>query len=125
MFATGKATIRLLPRPFKASLFLVGHPGELFPAIAAVLRAPGVSFVLHGKTSLVGTRVATLLDRIPDVPHDRFDIDIFGGKNGVLVPKRSFCEQGAGAVEGNFSAYNGKRSSAWPKVKVSGCKRGR
>lgn len=58
---------------------------KTLPKLVIPLEGDGVAITLTGTSQVVGERLVTVFDHIPDAPVSRFALTIKGGRHGILV----------------------------------------
>jgi hypothetical protein len=123
IIGSAKAITPILDQPLEGPIFLRSSEREL-PDIAAALRGNEISVVAVAHTdSGKGGGLRSTFEVIPDAPISSVDIDLFGGKRGLIESSRNLCTYEPKAkVE--FNGQNGKRAD-FPKlaIKATGCKK--
>jgi hypothetical protein len=123
-----KAVTPLLSEPLEGPIYLRSNPERELPDIAAALHAQEINVVAVGHTeSAKGGGLRNTFEVIPDAPITSVDIDLFGGKRGLLenAPKGSadtICGTGLKAAV-KLRGHNGKRDDFKDPIHASGCKR--
>jgi hypothetical protein len=88
------ATTPLLDQPLSGPIYFVkniridrksGRQIKTLPTLVIPLRGQGVTLVLRATTAVVGERLVTTFDRIPDAAVSNFKLNINGGRKGILV----------------------------------------
>jgi hypothetical protein len=123
VLGTAKATSPLLDKPLEGPVIFRSNGGErLLPDIVADLHGE-VDIVLIGAVISKKSRLTTTFANVPDAPVTRFDLNLYGGKRGLLVNNRDICKsaQKAGVV---FTGQNNRLRESQIKVKTS-CKKGK
>jgi hypothetical protein len=97
ILGTAKVQTPLLNRPLAGNVYFRSNGGDrLLPDIVIDLRGE-VHFVLVGFVDSVvdkkadTSRIRTTFKSTPDAPFTRADIDLFGGKRGLLVNSTNLC----------------------------------
>ena len=84
----------------------------------------GVRLTLTGTSDVVDERLVTTFDEIPDAPVSSFELNINGGKGGILVvsgDKADICKATQIADQG-IGGQNGKTSLADISIQTPACK---
>lgn len=88
-----RATTPLLDRPLTGNVYFVknvrvdprtGRQIRTLPMIVAALRGE-IAINLKGTSSVRGGRLVSTFAGVPDAPISRFDLDIAGGRRGILL----------------------------------------
>ncbi len=69
-------------------------------------------------------RVRATFDVLPDVPVSSFELQMQGGKKGLIVNSRDLCKT-KNRAEVRLTGQNGKRAESRPLVKPSSCRKAR
>jgi hypothetical protein len=75
---------------------------------------------LVGFIDTKGKRIRTTFANVPDAPVSKFNLNLFGGKRGLLVNNRNICKQKQRAKL-SLTGQNGRRQITNPVIKTS-CK---
>jgi hypothetical protein len=70
---------------------------------------PQVKIDLHASSEVKDDRLVTTFDNLPDVPISSFDLNINGGKNGILVVSNTDTCATAQYADNVFTGQNAKR----------------
>ena len=84
----------------------------------------GVRLTLTGTSAVVNDQLVTTFDEIPDAPVSSFELNINGGKGGILVvsgDKADICKSTQIADQG-IAGQNGKTSLAGVFIQTPACK---
>jgi hypothetical protein len=115
-----KAFTPLLDKPLEGPVYFRSNGGERpLPDIVADLHGQ-FHIVVVGFVDSKGARVRTTFAKVPDAPVRKFQLNLFGGKRGLLVNSRNLC---ARKLRANLrlTGQNGKARSFKPVVGVT-CK---
>jgi hypothetical protein len=118
--AIGTASTKtpLLDEPLRGPVYAVSGSGGL----------PRLAFLLNGQVRVVpradtdtvkGARLRTTVPVVPDVPVGKFNMKVFGGKQGYLVNTRSLCGKKRPKVRVRYTAQNGKVHNQLVSIKPS------
>jgi hypothetical protein len=117
-----RAVSPLLERPLVGNVYFVknvrrdprtGRAIRTLPMIVAALRGE-IAINLKGASSVRGGRLVSTFQSVPDAPVSRFNLNITGGRNGILLVTRTrrgeidICRGRQTAVSG-MTGHNGKR----------------
>jgi hypothetical protein len=126
VIGSARALTPILDQPLSGPIYLRSNPERDLPDIAASLQGSEISVVAVGHTdSAPGGGLRNTFEVIPDAPISSVDIDLFGGKRGLIESSRSLCSYKPRAkVE--FKGHNGKVQN-YPKLKMkaTGCRKGK
>jgi hypothetical protein len=110
----------ILPYELSGNVYLRSSSNKL-PDLIADLRGPAyqpIRFDLSGRTDSVKGALRNSFDFVPDAPFTQARLELFGGKRGLVVNSRDLCKH-AYRAKVVFSAHNGRRYEAKPKVRNS------
>jgi len=115
-----KAWSPLLDEPLQGNVYFRSNGGEReLPDLVADLRGQ-FRIVLVGFIDTKGRRIRTTFANIPDAPVSRFQLNLAGGKRGLLVNNRDIC-RGKQRAKLALTAQNGRKHVTRPVIKTS-CK---
>jgi hypothetical protein len=123
-----KALTPLLSEPLEGPIYLRSNPERELPDIAASLHGQEINIVAVGHTdSAPGGGLRNTFEVVPDAPITSVDIDLLGGKRGLLenAPSgnaTSICQTKNYATL-KLKGHNGKLSDHRAPLKASGCKK--
>jgi hypothetical protein len=113
ILGTAKATTPLLDKPLEGPVYFRSNGGEReLPDLVVVLRGQ-IEIRLVGFIDSVGRkhaevrRVRTRFLTLPDAPVSRFELNLAGGKKGLLENSRNLCK-GKHAATLKLAGHNGK-----------------
>jgi hypothetical protein len=130
-----RAVSPLLNRPLSGNVYFVknvrtdpdtGAQIRTLPMIVAALRGE-IAINLRGESDVKGPRLVNTFDQVPDAPVSQFNLNIAGGKRGILVVTENrrgrinLCAR-AQIAEADIDAHNGKRHDRNVKLKTA-CKK--
>ena len=92
------------------------------PDIVAYLKGQ-FRVTLVGKVDLVKGRLRTTFANVPDAPVSKFTMNLYGGKQGLLVNSENLCK-GKQRAKASFIGQNGRRYDTRPVVATS-CGKGK
>ena len=118
--AIGTASTKtpLLDEPLGGPVYAVSGSGGL----------PRLAFLLNGQVRVVpradtdtvkGGGIRTTVPVVPDVPVGKFNMKVFGGKQGYLVNTRSLCGKKRPKVRVRYTGQNGKVHTQLVSIKTS------
>ena len=120
-----KAVTPILSEPLEGPIYLKSNPERELPDIAAALHGQEISVVAVGHTdSAKSGGLRNTFEVIPDAPISSVDIDLFGGKKGLIESSRNLCSYKPNATV-EFHGHNGKRYEPTIPLKSDGCKHGK
>jgi hypothetical protein len=126
-----KAITPLLEEPIEGNVYLRSNGGERkLPDLVAALHSKDidinlVGFIssLHKKGSEV-SQIRNTFAAVPDAPVERFTLELFGGKKGLLVNSTNICKGTHRAIS-EFTGQNGKLYDTEPAVQAQCGKKGK
>jgi hypothetical protein len=117
----------VLNRPLEGPVYFVKnvrvHPrtGRLIrtlPTLLIPLRGE-VAIDLRATTDVIGNKLVSTFPTVPDAPVSRFQLNLKGGKRGILVAVRNICRRPRGQIaDMEFDAQNGKRADRGVRMKT-------
>jgi hypothetical protein len=116
-----KVITPVLPFVLQGPVYVVQEVGSVLPKLYVVLRGRGLQVVLRARNAFQGIRTVNTFDGLPDVPQSYFELDVHGGKNGILNAFNDLCKASPRPFDVNFTGQNGKTVKAQPKLEVNGC----
>jgi hypothetical protein len=123
----GHATAKtpLLDEPLKGSVWFRSNGGAReLPDVVVDLRGP-FRVILVGFVDSVGkkgsevARIRTRFQNVPDAPVSRFELNLFGGKRGLLVNSKNLCKTDRRAQVA-LTAQNGRVQKTNQRI-ATGC----
>ncbi|HET7121676.1 MAG TPA: hypothetical protein VFI17_10590 [Solirubrobacterales bacterium] len=105
VYGFARAKSPLLDGELSGPVYMVSSDHEL-PDLLADLQGQ-VNIRLRGVISSTKGRMKTVFATVPDVPVSRFELNMKGGKKGLLVNSRNLCLK-KNLASLNFKAQNGK-----------------
>jgi hypothetical protein len=120
-----KAWTPLLEQPLEGNVYFRSNGGEReLPDLVADLRGQ-FRIILVGFIDTKGKRIRTTFANVPDAPVSRFQLNLFGGKRGLLVNNRNICKgKKKLRTKLRLTGQNGKIRFTEPVLKTS-CKKGK
>jgi hypothetical protein len=101
-----------------------GATVRTLPMLVIPLRGDGVKLNIRGTTAVSpSSKLVTTFAGIPDAPVSRFDLQIAGGKRGILVATRGVCGRSRATGVG-MAAHSGKQVGKRLRL-AAACKRKR
>jgi hypothetical protein len=92
ILGTAKATSPLLDQPLEGKVYFRSNGGDReLPDIVADLKGQ-FRIILVGFIDTKGKRIRTTFANVPDAPVSKFQLNLFGGKRGLLVNNRNICK---------------------------------
>jgi hypothetical protein len=131
IYGHAKAITPLLEEPVEGNVYLRSNGGERkLPDLVAALHSKDidinlVGFIssLHKKGSEV-SQIRNTFAAVPDAPVERFTLELFGGKKGLLVNSTNICKGTHKAIS-EFTGQNGKLYDTEPAVQAQCGKKGK
>ena len=117
VLGTARGTSPLLDEPLEGPVYFRSNGGErLLPDVVVDLHGL-FRVILIGKVDSKGGQVRTTFDEVPDAPVTKFNLDLYGGKRGLLVNSRNLCAHKLKAKLA-LTGQNGKALQQQPVVKT-------
>ncbi len=105
----------ILPDPLKGPVYFVrgerlenGKVRKTLPKLFIPLSANGVTVNVHASSDVDDDRLVTTFDNLPDAPFSSFDLNINGGKHGILAVSHANTCAATNVAEAEFAGQNGK-----------------
>jgi hypothetical protein len=119
----GTATARtpVLSEPLTGPVYFVknirkdpktGRAIKTLPTLAIPLKGEGVSLIIRASSSVVDNHLVTTFDNIPDAPVSRFELNIDGGRHGILVVSNADICKATQIAGQQIDGQNGKAADA-------------
>jgi hypothetical protein len=109
--AIGSASASTPILPTLTGTVHIVQSGAALPKLVVILKG-AITLRLDGTIDLAGgTRLVNLFSSVPDVPLTSFTLHINGGPGGLLRNTKDLCD-GAGTVDGDFTAHSTKTAKA-------------
>jgi hypothetical protein len=119
ILGTATAYSPLLDEPLKGKVYFRSNGGERqLPDVVVDLRGL-FQIVLVGEVTSAHGGIRTTFRNVPDAPVSRFDLQLFGGKRGLLVNSTDLCK-GKRRVSLALTGQNGRKYATHPLLQV-GC----
>jgi hypothetical protein len=106
IYGKAKAWTPLLDEPLQGAVYLRSSDNQLPDMVLALKGLVGVEAV--GRIDSIGGRIRTTFEGLPDAPITRVELDMQGGKKGLLVNSTDIC-RGVHRAKADFTGQNGKR----------------
>jgi hypothetical protein len=118
IYGHAKAWSPLLDKPISGPVYLRSSSHKL-PDLVAHLQGQ-VTIDLDGRIDSYKGGIRTSFEGVPDLPVSKFELDLPGGKGGLLVASRNLCEA---PVEAKVLAegHNGRKANLSRAVTAAGC----
>jgi hypothetical protein len=107
----------ILPDPLQGPVYFVrgerkdaktGRVIKTLPKLYLPLSADGVTVYVNASSTVVGDRLVTTFDNLPDAPFSSFDLNIDGGKHGILVVSGADVCKSTQISDAQFTGQNRK-----------------
>jgi hypothetical protein len=118
----GQAVVRspVFSSPLTGPMIMVPSETRAFPDVFLLLGGPA-SLTVRAQTELTGTRaVRSSIPAGPDVPVDRIELTLRGGRDGFLVAQRNLCSS-AVPMRVSLVSHSGARRQRVARSRVTGC----
>ncbi len=112
------ATTPILDEPLTGTVYLRSSKRKL-PDIAIDLKGQ-IDVVVTGQVGSVNGRLRTIFGSIPDVPVSRFQLNLLGGKKGLLSNSESLCGTSKSATV-KTTGQNAVQTTTRAKLQAVGC----
>jgi len=89
-----------------------GRTIKTLPKLFLPLSADGVTIYINAASEVRGNRLVTTFDTLPDAPFSSFDLQINGGKHGILAVSGANVCAGTQIADARFTGQNDKVSDA-------------
>jgi hypothetical protein len=113
-----KAWTPLLDEPLQGPVYLRSSDSQLPDMVLVLKGLVGVEAV--GRIDSIGGRIRTTFDDLPDAPITRVELNMQGGKKGLLVNSTDIC-RGVHRAKADLTGQNGKRRADRIRV-TANCK---
>jgi hypothetical protein len=114
----GHATARsILPDPLTGPVYFVrgerkdpksGRTIKTLPKLFLPLSADGVTIYINAASEVRDNHLVTTFDSLPDAPFSSFDLQIDGGKHGILAVSGADVCAGTQVADAQFTGQNNK-----------------
>jgi hypothetical protein len=85
-----------------------GRTIKTLPKLFIPLSADGVTVYINASSSVKGNKLVTTFDTLPDAPFSSFDLQINGGKHGILAVSGTNVCAGTQIANADYTGQNGK-----------------
>jgi hypothetical protein len=89
-----------------------GRTIKTLPRLFIPLSADGVTIYINAASEVRGNRLVTTFDDLPDAPFSSFDLQINGGKHGILAVSGANVCADTQIADARFTGQNDKTSDA-------------
>jgi hypothetical protein len=119
----GEARARTPVLPFELSgpVYIVQEFVDPLPRLFVLLRGGGFEVPLKARNYFEGIKTVNLFESLPDVPQSYFELNIYGGSDGLLNSFFDMCKASPRSFDATFTGQNGKVSASKPLLEVQGC----
>jgi hypothetical protein len=118
VYGHAKAWSPLLDQPISGPVYLRSSSHKLPDLVAHLQGQVGIDLV--GRIDSHEGGIRTSFEGVPDLPVSKFELDLPGGKRGLLVASRNLCQSPVDAkvlAEG----HNGRKANLSRAVSAAGC----
>ena len=117
-----RAVTSLLPAPLTGDVYLADLPGAALPGLRVSFTSP-VRLDLNGTVEFTPLGVKSTFGSVPDVPLERFELALDGGRSGALVLPTGvdLCRDRPPSIGGDFVAHSGATAAHREAVTIAGC----
>jgi hypothetical protein len=126
IYGYARAITPLLDEPVEGPVYLRSSSHKLPDMVAALHGPPDkpIELELVGRIDSIRGGIRSTFDLVPDQPVNKFILNMFGGKKGLIINSRDVCAHTYRAVA-NFNGQNGKIHDFQPPLKASCSKPGK
>jgi hypothetical protein len=131
-----RAVSPLLNDPLVGNVYFVknvrrsssGNPIRTLPMIIVALRGE-IAVNLTGESNVNNGKLVNTFDQVPDAPVSKFNLNINGGRNGIIAVTRTrkalinLCATGRQIAEADIDGQNGRRHDSDIRMKTPCTKR--
>ncbi|HMJ35015.1 MAG TPA: hypothetical protein VK501_13970 [Baekduia sp.] len=128
----GTATARtpILDEPLTGPVYFVknvrfdkktGAAIRTLPTLAIPLKGSGVSLIIRASSSVVKNQLVTTFDNIPDAPVSGFQLNIDGGKHGILAVSNADICKASQVANREIDGQNNKQADGSIYMGTSAC----
>ncbi len=120
---TASVITPVLPFQLQGPVYITLQPGQPLPNLVVFLRGPGgLEVVLRASNGFSGIRILNTFKDVPDVPQSRFELNVKGGPDGILLNYKDLCTTNPlPDVIAEFTGHNGKVFKDTPQLEADGC----
>ncbi len=115
IYGRARAFSPLLGKPLEGPVYLRSS-NNLLPDMVAHLEGQ-IDIDLDGRIDSFKGGIRTTFDRVPDVPVEKFVLNLRGGKHGLLVASRNLCAKKPIKAIVQLKGQNGKKANKRVKLK--------
>jgi hypothetical protein len=119
IYGKARAWSPLLEAPLEGPVYLRSSEHKL-PDLVAHLRGQ-VNIDLDGRIDSYKGGIRTSFESVPDLPVSKFELNLPGGKGGLLIASQNLCKAPVKA-EVKAVAHNGRVAHLNQTIKPAGCK---
>ncbi len=120
IYGHARAFSPLLGKPLEGPVYLRSS-NNLLPDMVAHLEGQ-IDVDLDGRIDSFKGGIRTTFDRVPDVPVEKFVLNLRGGKHGLLVASRNLCGKKPVTAIVQLKGQNGKKANKHVRLKTP-CKK--
>jgi len=119
---SARADTSLLPVPLTGDVYLADVAGQQLPGLLVRFTTPA-RLDLAGTTEFTPQGVKSTFAGVPDVPLERFELSLVGGKGGALITPTGvdLCTDPRPRIRGEFTSHSGAKASHAERVVIAGC----
>ena len=125
IYGKASATTPLLDYTLAGPVYLRANPAHKLPDLVVGFQGPArqpVEIELAGKTDSVKGALRNTFEAVPDVPVTKFQLELFGGKKGLIEMSSGFCKNPS--ADYKLTGQNGAIYNTNPKVAAK-CPKGK
>ena len=119
---SAKATTSLLPVPLTGDVYLADLAGQGLPGLLVRFTSPA-RLDLAGTVEFTPQGTKSTFSGVPDVPLERFELALDGGKSGALITPTGvdLCKDPRPSIRGEFASHSGATATHSERVTIAGC----
>ena len=117
-----RANTSLLPVPLTGDVYLSDIAGQGLPGLLVKFTSP-TQLDLAGTVEFTPKGVKSTFAGVPDVPLERFELALDGGRSGALILPTGvdLCTDPRPSIGGEFTAHSGAVAAHRERVSIAGC----
>jgi len=122
VYGFAKAFTPILDEPVQGPVYLRSSNHNL-PDLVMALKGPPqapVNVEISARIDSHKGGIRTSLEDLPDLPVSRFELQMQGGKKGLIINSRNLCAH-VSRAKADFVAHNDKQRSFSPVLQASSC----
>jgi hypothetical protein len=119
---SARADTSLLPVPLTGDVYLADLAGQGLPGLLVRFTSPA-RLDLAGTIEFTPQGTKSTFAGVPDVPLERFELALDGGKSGALITPTGvdLCKDPRPSIRGDFTSHSGRTATHRERVAIAGC----